>query len=129
MRLLSFLTAVEQSLGLDEPSPQGGYWNNTRMINYHEGLARLALATRQGSHSSPLGTVLVQSFHLADGSTCLKTSLKWKDNVSEVVQVIYENQKTDWLAEARTVAAAWLNGMTTVETVSEETELVLARAS
>jgi len=125
MRLLSFLTDVEQSLGFDEPAPQGGRWNNTRMINYHQGIARLALASQQGPVSTTLGTVLVQSFRLADGSTCLKASLKWKDNPSEVIQAIYEKPETDWTAEARTIAAGWLNGMTSVET---EAELELAKA-
>jgi hypothetical protein len=129
MRLISFLTAIEQSLGLDEPCPQGGSWDNTRMTNYHQGIARLALATKQGGASSPLGTILVQSFYLADGAACLKISLKWKDNPSEVMQTIYETPETDWTGVARTIAATWLNSMASVDTVAEEAELELARAS
>ena len=127
MRLLSFLTAVEQSIGLDDPSPQGGKWDNTRMINYHQGLARLSLAALHGAVSVPLGTVLVQSFHLADGSTCLKTSLKWKDSTSEVVQAIYESSDTNWIAEARTVASTWLNGVVIPDTAPAENELSLSQ--
>jgi len=99
------------------------------MINYHEGIARLALATQHGPDTLALGTVVVQSFRLADGTTCIKTSLKWKDSASEVIQAIYEKPETDWTAEARTTAANWLNGMVTPETVAEEAELELAKAS
>jgi len=125
MRLLSFLTAIERSLSIDEPSPRAGTWDNTRTINYHQRLARLTLSAKEGGASAPLGTILLQSFGLADGSTCLKSFLRWKDNPVEVVHAIYEKPETNWEAEARAVAAIWLNGL---ETSSSETELSLAKA-
>jgi hypothetical protein len=127
MRLLSFLTSIERSLGLDEPSPQGGTWENARMINYHQGVARLTLASQQGPVSAPLGTVLLQSFKLADGSTCLKAFLKWKDSADEVVQAIYEKPETNWEIEARAIAAIWLNGMLEVAERETAEEMPLAK--
>lgn len=111
MRLLSFLAEIEQAMQADDPSPQGGTWDNTRTVNYHQGLARLTLIARTGARAETLGSLLVQSFHLADGSACIKVTLAWKDAPAEGSHAIYEKPATDWSREARTVASAWLNGI------------------
>jgi len=124
MRLLSFLSAIETALGIEEPAPQGGKWDNTRMINYHQGVARLALGSQHNGAPAPLGTVLLQSFKLADGTTCLKAFLKWKDNPAEPVYAIYEKPETSWDGEARAIATMWLNGLVSA---TESSDFSLAK--
>ena len=110
-RLLSFLSDIERALIAGEASPQGGTWDNIRTVNYHHGLARLTLAMRRDSElAQPLGTVLMQSFRLADGTICLKAFLSWTGNPAQTVHAIYERTDSDWKIEARRVANAWLHG-------------------
>ena len=110
-RLLSFLSDIERAIQADEPSPPGGTWENIRTVNYHHGLARLSLAVRRGSElAQPLGTVLLQSFRLADGTICLKTFLSWTGNPSQAVHAIYERTENNWNVDARRVSSIWLQG-------------------
>lgn len=111
MRLLSFLAEIEQAMLADEPSPQGGSWDNTRTVNYHQRLARLNLVAKVGARTETLGAMTIQSFQLADGSACIKVTLSWKDGQNESNHSIYEKPGTDWSREARTIASNWLNGM------------------
>ena len=115
MRLLSFLTEIERAVAADEPSPLGGTWENSRTVNYHEGLARLTFASRLGNKAEPVGTVLLQSFVLADGSRCLKAHLAWKDSTPAATHSVYETPEIDWSAQARAIASTWLNEFATLQ--------------
>ena len=77
MRLLSFLTEIENALVAESPALDGGAWETARMVNFHHGLGRLTLTPRAGN-DLPGGAVFVQTFALADGSLCLKASLNWQ---------------------------------------------------
>jgi len=48
MRLLSFLSDIERALIAESPVVDGGAWITTRMVNFHQGLARLTLTARPG---------------------------------------------------------------------------------
>ncbi|HZZ57066.1 MAG TPA: hypothetical protein VFE31_04490 [Opitutaceae bacterium] len=123
MRLLSFLTEIERAVAADEPSPLGGTWENSRTVNYHEGLARLTLIARAGDKPQPVGTVVLQSFVLADGSRCLKAYLSWKDGAATTTLAVYETPALDWPAQARAIATTWLNEFATqAEAQAETTE-------
>lgn len=109
MRLLSFLTEIERAIAADDPSPLGGSWENTRTVNYHEGLARLTLVARVGNRTQNLGAVLLQGFVLADGSRCLKAFLSWQQGGAPFVHAVYEKPDLDWSSQARSIASNWLN--------------------
>jgi hypothetical protein len=130
MRLLSFLNDIEHALNADEPSPQGGVWESTRTINYLQGVARLSLGTRNSAGTvKPLGTVTLQAFELADGTSCLKSYLSWSGSQSESIHAIYAKPDLNWAGEARRVAAGWLNGRTQAESKSTSRSESLAVAS
>jgi len=129
MRLLSFLNDIEHALNADEPSPQGGAWENTRTINYHQSAARLTLGARTGSGAvQPLGAVTLQAFELADGTSCLKAYLSWAGSQSEAIHAIYSKPTLNWASEARRVAAGWLNAQARTQTapVTRPTSLAVA---
>jgi len=110
MRLLSFLTDIERAIEAEDPAPLGGSWENVRTINYHQGVARLTLAARVGPRKESRGTILLQGFALADGTTCLKAFLSWKPGNRESVHAVYEKPDLNWSSEARAIGSAWLNG-------------------
>lgn len=108
MRLLSFLTDIEQALG---STAGNGTWDVSRMVNYHQGLARMVLAEHSASGQlRPRGSVFLQSFTLADGSFCLKATLGWHGSDEAPVISIYGKPRLDWRAEAQSIASAWLSG-------------------
>jgi hypothetical protein len=111
MRLLSFLTDIEKSLVAESPAVDGGAWETTRMINFHQGLARLTLKARPGAEL-PVegGTIFLQSFALADGSLCLKASLNWKGSEVFPIIAVYSTPTMNWKLEASRIASAWLEG-------------------
>ena len=129
MRLLSFLTDIEKSLVAESPAVDGGAWETTRMINFHQGLARLTLTARPGAEL-PVegGTIFLQSFALADGSLCLKASLNWKGSDAFSVIAVYSTPALNWKLEASRIASVWLEGpasapaMTPVEDISSLVE-------
>jgi hypothetical protein len=126
-RLLSFLNTIEQALMADDPEPQGGAWANTRTINFHLGLARLALGTTHERESAKtLGGIVLQSFALADGSICLRATLSWAghDSDTDVTRSVFDKAGVNWQGEARQIAAAWLSGAPVVKT--ENAELLAA---
>jgi len=113
IRLSSFLTHIEHAFKANEPILKGGNWDTSRTLNYHNGLGRLSLGVRKDQNSiEPLGTILLQAFDLADGSSCLKVSLSWADNEesTECARPIFEKPTVDWTAEASQIAAIWLAG-------------------
>lgn len=111
-RLLSFLSDFENALLADDPAPgDGGSWQSARAVNYHLGLARLTLKVALPSGQiEARGTVLIQSYSLADGTLCLKASLSWEGRDQAVQRSIYSKPGVDWKREARKVAAEWMAG-------------------
>lgn len=111
-RLLSFLSDVERALVADDPAPSDGVWETARTVNYHLGLARLTLGVRlpAGGKNEPRGSILLQSYMLADGSPCLKAALSWTGTDRNVVRSIYSRPEVNWVSEARKVAAEWMGG-------------------
>jgi hypothetical protein len=78
MRLLSFLSDIERSICLEANATEGAVWDSSRIVNFKTGLGRLTLTLREPDSGLPQGTVLLQHFAMADGSFCLKASLKWE---------------------------------------------------
>ena len=110
-RLLSFLTDLECSLAADDPTPSDGSWETTRTVNYNQGLARLVLGVRlPDGNLESRGNVMLQSFLLADETTCLKAVLSWTGSESKMARSIYSKPETNWVAEARKIAAEWMAG-------------------
>lgn len=119
-RLLSFLTDFEKSLAADDPSPNDGAWETSRTVNYHQGLARLVLGVRTAEGHQSRGSVLLQSYALADGTRCLKAVLAWEGSPQTEARSIYSKFDTDWTREARKVAAEWAAGVPTAVAESED---------
>lgn len=118
-RLLSFLSDFEKSLAADDPSPNDGSWETSRAVNYHQGLARLVVGVRTAGGRQNRGSVLLQSYALADGTRCLKAVLAWEESPQTVARSIYSKFDTDWAREARTVAAEWMAGAPATPAESE----------
>jgi hypothetical protein len=110
-RLLSFLSDIECSLAADDPAPSDGTWETTRTVNYNQGLARLVLVVRlPDGKAEPRGTVMLQSYQLADDSTCLKAVMSWAGTDGTSSRSIYAKPDMSWTSEARKVAAEWMAG-------------------
>ena len=110
-RLLSLLSEIEQAMKANDPSPDGGTWENLRIINFHQGLARLTIVVRSATGAeTPRGTILLQSYVLADGSNCVKANLSWQGVENPVVCAIYAKPQTKWNSEASQIAIKWLDG-------------------
>ncbi|MBM3855031.1 MAG: hypothetical protein FJ399_18060 [Verrucomicrobia bacterium] len=109
MRLLSFLAEVEKALVAESPAIDGGAWGSARMVNFHQGLARLNLSPRTGN-DFPGGTVFIQAFAIADGSQCLKATLSWNGSEAARAIAVYTTPQINWKLEASRVATAWLEG-------------------
>ncbi len=110
-RLLSFLTDIENSLAADDPAPSDGTWENTRTVNYNQGLARLMLGVRlPDGKLEPRGTIMLQSYLMSDETTCLKAVMAWNGSDSKIGRSIYAKPETNWVLEARKVAADWMAG-------------------
>ena len=110
-RLLSFLSDIECSMAADDPSPSDGSWETTRTVNYNQGLARLILGVRlPDGKIENRGMVMLQSYLLADESTCLKAILSWTGSEARFTKSIYAKPEINWTSEARKVAAEWMAG-------------------
>jgi hypothetical protein len=127
-RLLSFLSDFERSLQADDPSPDEGSWQTSRAVNYRSGLARLQLSVRLPDQSvKTKGSVLLQSYKLANGSACLKAQLAWAGSEPTVLHSIFTKPGCDWKSEARRLAAKWMAGApVVVSIVAEEPETAVA---
>lgn len=111
MRLLSFLSDIEQALIAESPVVEGGAWETTRIVNFHRGLARLTLTARDGAAvSCPGGSIFLQAFVLADGSFTLKASLNWRGSDALPVLSVYATPMLNWKLEASRIAMTWLEG-------------------
>ncbi|HET7536695.1 MAG TPA: hypothetical protein VFJ90_09590 [Candidatus Didemnitutus sp.] len=110
-RLLSFLSDFERTLQADDPSPSDGSWSTLRTVNFHLGLARLILGVQlPAGGKEARGSLFLQSYQLADGTPCLRVALAWTGASAPVTRVIYSQPETNWLSEARRVAAEWMGG-------------------
>ena len=108
------LTEIEQAVIANDPSPDGGAWEAARLINFHQGLARLTLSVRSTTGQvAPRGTILVQNFTLADGTLCLKANLAWRGTDATMVSAVYSKPDTNWRGEAGQIAVKWLDGQVT----------------
>lgn len=128
MRLLSFLSDIERALIAESPVVDGGAWETTRMVNFHQGLARLTLKARTTDVACAGGTIFLQSFALADGSLCLKASLNWKGSDAFPVLAVYSRPNLNWKLEASRIASTWIEGPPAAGTVThaDMSEPVLA---
>ena len=129
MRLLSFITEIERALVAESPAIDGGAWDSARLVNFQQQLARLSLTARPGAELPVTrGTIFLQSFALADGSLCLKTSLNWNDNNAPVTIAVYATPGVNWKLEASRIASLWLEGPRAVAapTLHEMSEAPLA---
>jgi hypothetical protein len=110
-RILSLLTDIEQALKANDPSPDDGTWDTLRLINFHQGLARLTLAVRLPTGVTVgRGMILLQDFSLADGTQCVKANLSWRDVEKSSVYAIYSKPQMNWKLEAGQIANQWLDG-------------------
>ncbi len=125
-RLLSFLSDIECSMAADDPAPSDGSWETTRTVNYNQGLARLVLNVRlPDTKIEPRGIIMLQSFLLADESTCLKAILSWTGSDAKVTKSIYSKPEMNWTSEARKVAAEWMAGAPAQTLSATETHAAL----
>jgi hypothetical protein len=110
-RLLTLLTEIERALVANDPSPDGGTWDTLRLINFHQGLARLTLSVRSPAGvTAGRGIILLQHFTLADETQCVKANLTWKGSEKSVVYSIYSKPLVNWHLEASQIATQWLDG-------------------
>lgn len=114
MRLLSFVSDIEEALIADATAAA---WETQRMVNFHKGIARLTLTPRSNATAAG-GTILVQTFALADGSLCLKASLNWNGSDAQPVIAVYSTPSLDWRLESSRIASAWLEGPSQSGTIS-----------
>jgi hypothetical protein len=128
-RLLAFLAETQRAICAERSEPRpGSAWEASRSVNYALGLARLNLASKEFSgKTSSLGSLLLQSFKLADGTLCLKANLSWPGSTADVSRPIYAKPGLDWEEEARALASLWLSGPPAdVVHVEREPELLAA---
>ncbi|MEO6875350.1 MAG: hypothetical protein ABI222_11085 [Opitutaceae bacterium] len=121
-RLLSFLTDIEKAL-LNDPNAQpGASWDCQRMVNFKDGLARMTLARQPSNGGAGVlgGSILVQTFLLADGSMSLKAILNWDGSASGVALAVQAKPAPDWVAEARQIASTWLRGPSAITAIDSE---------
>lgn len=123
-RLLSFLTAIETALAPADRRP--GAWCTTRTVNFHRGLARLSVMAGAGERRRPLGSIQVQAYRLADDSACLRAVLAWSGHETPAVHTLGARPGLDWDDQARRLAAAWQEGLTTAAPAANAVAPMLA---
>jgi hypothetical protein len=122
IRLLSFLNDIETALAKQSAANMGPTWDASRMVSYHQSLARLVLATPKDADApAPGGTVFLQSFLLSDGSPCLKATVGWEGSAASSIVAVYAKPELDWKAEAARIASIWLAGPPQMKVVPSET--------
>lgn len=89
----------------------GPTWDSSRMVSYHQSIARMILtAPAEAEAPAPGGSVFLQSFLLSDGSPCVKASLSWEGSNATTVMAVYAKPQLNWRVEAGRVASKWLMG-------------------
>lgn len=123
MRLLSFLTDIEKALRTAAAANNDTTeWECSRMVNFHQGMARVTIGERHGDAVATRGAMFLQRFALADGSLCLKTSLHWDGSDVTPVVAVYSKPGLDWQRESQNIAALWLAGPVNATTRIGEAE-------
>jgi hypothetical protein len=113
IRLLSFLNDIENALVKESASNMGPTWETTRMVSYHQSIARMTLTPPKDAESTTVGgSMFLQSFLLSDGSPCLKATLNWEGSNESSIFAVYAKPGMYWKAEAARIASAWLTGPT-----------------
>jgi hypothetical protein len=111
MEILSFLTQIGDALNKQSASDMGPSWEITRIVNYHQGLGRMNLVPPVGADETQArGTILVQTFELADGSLCLKANLSWQGCEEVSTFTVYSKPGLNWRAAYAQIASTWLAG-------------------
>jgi len=109
MRLISFLTEIEQALLLEANATDRSPWHASRVVNFQNGLARLTLTCTEDV-GLPQGAIDLQRYCLADGSFCLKAQFQWQGATAGRTLSIYETPLLNWKLEASRLASDWLAG-------------------
>jgi hypothetical protein len=123
IRLLSFLNDIETALAKQSAANMGPTWDASRMVSYHQSLARMVLSTPKNTENpAPGGTVFLQSFLLSDGSPCLKATVGWEGSTASSVVAVYAKPELDWKAEASRIASIWLAGPPQMKVVPAESD-------
>jgi hypothetical protein len=121
IRLLSFLNEIEAALAKQSAANMGPSWDASRMVSYHQSLARMVLTPAKNiENPAPGGTVFLQSFLLSDGSPCLKATVSWEGSAASSVVAVYAKPELDWKAEASRIASIWLAGPPQMKVVPAE---------
>jgi len=124
IRLLSFLSDIEKALAKESAANMGPTWDSSRMVSYHQSLARMILASPKHAETpSPGGAVFLQSFVLSDGSPCLKATVSWEGSPASAVVAVYAKPDLDWKAEATRIASLWLAGPPQLKNQTAEASL------
>ena len=101
-RLLSLLTLIEECL-INQDADVIKKKGRQRLVNFHKGLCRLTFGENAGS-------IVLQSFVLADGQSCLKAVLSWQGSSQVGYESVYPQGHFDWLTAADRIASAWVSG-------------------
>ena len=101
-RLLSLLTLIEECL-VNQDADVIKTKGCQRLVNFHKGICRLTFAQNAGA-------IVLQSFVLADGQSCLKAVLSWQGSSQVAYESVYPQGKFDWLTAADRIASAWVAG-------------------
>jgi hypothetical protein len=109
MRLLSFLSEIEQALLLEANATDSPPWETSRMVNFQAGIARLTLSGGD-ELGLPQGVIVVQRYWLADNSFCLKAQLQWLGSEAVRTLSVFEVPLLSWKLAASRVATDWLAG-------------------
>jgi hypothetical protein len=79
----------------------GPSWEASRMVSYHQSLARMSLTPpKDAAPGGKFGSVFLQSFLLSDGSPCLKATVGWEGSAASSVVAVYAKPELDWKSEA-----------------------------
>jgi hypothetical protein len=124
IRLLSFLNDIEKALAKESAASMGPTWDASRLVSYHQSLARMILSSPKDAEApAPGGTVFLQSFLLSDGSPCLKATVSWEGSAASSVVAVYAKPELDWKAEAARIATLWLAGPPQIRNMGVEESL------
>ena len=108
----------------------GPTWDTSRMVSYHQSIARMILATPRDTEApAPGGSVFLQSFLLSEGSPCVKASLSWEGSTESTIVAVYAKPHLNWKIEAGRVAGKWLAGPPASKAVEPQAEDIPAESA
>lgn len=89
----------------------GPTWEASRMVSYHQSVARMTLTpSKDAADPAPGGSIFLQSFQLSDGTPCLKANLSWEGSTESTTVAVYSKPELNWRAEAGRIASRWISG-------------------